>query len=113
MDFADTLAHLIKGQEWSQNEAGPKLGVTGPFINQIIQGKRRPPLDQLDKWASIFGLSADEKRIFKMKAGLEHIKDATVRKIVTDEMESLSLEVAALGVRLLRAQKQLDDHRNR
>jgi hypothetical protein len=48
-----------------------------------------------------------------MKAGLEHIKDAAVRKIVTDEMERLNLEVAALGVRLMRAQKRLDEIQGR
>lgn len=57
------------------------LGVTGPFVNQIIKRSRLPPLDLLEKWADVLSLTGSERARFLELGWLSHAP-AEVRKMV-------------------------------
>lgn len=102
MDFSRVFADYLTKAGKSQAGFAREVGVTGPLINMIIKRKATPPLDSLDAWADALALSPDERRTFKMLAGLAHIPDPTVRELVADELATLRKQVEEYEARVAR-----------
>lgn len=87
--FTELFAALLSRAGISQNSAGPMLGCSGPFVNQIVKGKRKPPLDQISSWARTLGLveGTAEWDEFHLEAQLAHSPEALrpfVRNLVSE-----------------------------
>lgn len=76
------LQAALSAKGVSQNEAGPLLGISGPFVNQMINRTRRPSLDQVTRWARILGIEGDDRDRFIEAAHLAHAT-SLVRSLVT------------------------------
>jgi transcriptional regulator with XRE-family HTH domain len=94
VDFSSAFSLSLRHAGLSQNKAGPRLGCSGPFVNQLVRGKAKPPLDRLTHWADVLSLSGAERERFII---LGHLAHATplVRALVAEQERRL----AAAGVR--------------
>lgn len=101
VDFSDAFSAAIAGAGFSQNRAGPALGCTGPFVNQVIRRKAKPPLDQIERWADALHLEGDARAEFIRLAYLAHAPEQ-VRQLVEAQAEmiaKLTARVEALEAR--------------
>ncbi len=79
----------------SQNKAGPLLGCAGPFVNQIIRGKRTPPLDRIDAWATALELDDATRASFRRLAAISHLP-REVQAEFTELIEGNAKRIAIL-----------------
>jgi plasmid maintenance system antidote protein VapI len=97
------LQALLDRASLSQGRFAAAVGHPTPFINQIIHGHRTPPLDNLDRWAAVVGVSDErELRVFLRLASVAHLP-AEARQHFVDlvlEHEQLLDRVTALAKRV-------------
>jgi transcriptional regulator with XRE-family HTH domain len=87
VDFAEYLCDALSRAGISQNAAGELLGVSGPFINQIIKKSRTPPIDQLERWAAIIGKRVSiDKPLFVWLGQIAHAPAAVRSRIRIAEL---------------------------
>lgn len=109
MDFSRAFSDFLAKAGKSQAGFAREVGVTGPLVNMIIKRKATPPLDRLDAWAAALGLSPDERRTFKMLAGLAHIPDQAVRDLVANQLDSLYAQDLANEQRIADLERTISD----
>lgn len=70
--FGKHLESLIHYRRMTQAEYARAVRHPPPFVNQVIHGKRTPPLKQLETWADTLDLSGEERATFLRLALLAH-----------------------------------------
>ena len=82
MRFGQYLATSLEKAGFSQSSFAAKVGYQQQNVNQIIKGKRNPPLKRVDAWATLLGKHID-KELFLELAHLEH-STPRIQKLVAD-----------------------------
>lgn len=72
LPFPELLAAQLKRSGLTLREFGARVGLSHTSIRKFRNGKLRPPLDQVDRWADAFGLSGDERAQFLLSAQMAH-----------------------------------------
>jgi transcriptional regulator with XRE-family HTH domain len=87
VDFSEYLCDALSRAGISQNAAGDLLGVSGPFINQIIKKNRTPPIDQLERWGVILSKSVSiDVKLFIWLGQLAHAPEEVRGKVRLAEL---------------------------
>lgn len=60
MNLGNNIRKLRLDKGWTQTELGEKVGVDQKVITSYERGVSKPPLDNLVKFATVFGISLDE-----------------------------------------------------
>ncbi len=60
MNWRRKLESLRRAKKWTQEELAERVGVSVSTINSWIKGTRTPEMGNLQKIASVFGMSLDE-----------------------------------------------------
>lgn len=69
--FGPYLGSAIKKAGLSRRNFAKIVGYASPNIDQVVAGKRVPPIAQLDKWSKALGGAVDPA-LFRELALLEH-----------------------------------------
>lgn len=83
MNFGDMLAARIEGAGLTRIAFAKEVESSSGFMTDVIKGRRTPPLDRLDRWIEVLGLSPKEADQFRFLAGVAHIPEPSIRAIVT------------------------------
>lgn len=70
--FSDVFYKALEKAGFSQAKFANEVGTVGPFINQILKKRAKPPLDRIDAWADRLHLTGPERAEFLLLARLEH-----------------------------------------
>jgi transcriptional regulator with XRE-family HTH domain len=91
MRFGPYFAKSLEKAGFSQSSFAAKVGYRQQNVNQIIKGKRPPPLSRVDAWASALGKHID-KDLFLDLAHLEHCTPR-IQKMVAELWAETKREV--------------------
>lgn len=106
--FQAYLASLIKAADLNQYSFADELGVSVPFVNSVVKGKRRVPVDRLDDWATALKLSGEARQEFRERALL----DKSVPE-VGDLVKDLHAEIDRLRAEVERLKSERRPQRRR
>ena len=87
MRFAPYLATAVKKAGYTQRAFAKKVRHHQQNFNQIIRGKRAPPLKHLPAWIALLGEHVDPA-LFRELAELEHTPPG-IQKLVVDLRQKL------------------------
>lgn len=85
--FGNLLTALLEDRQWTVPQFAQKVSVHRSFIGFIVRGERRPPLDAVEHWALILGLTGTRRDEFIFAAALEHTPDIVRKKL--DDLQEL------------------------
>lgn len=79
MNWRRKLESLRRGKKWTQEELAERVGVSVSTINSWIKGTRTPEMGNLQKIASVFGMSLDEflKENLERNSNVEALSSST------------------------------------
>lgn len=100
MDFGGFLAERIERAHLTRIAFAKAIGSSSGFMTDVIKGRRTPPLDRLDTWADVLGVTGAERQQFLLLAGLAHIPDQAVRDMVANQLTHLQAEVDHQSVQI-------------
>lgn len=89
--FPEQLAAVLKRKQWSQRAFAARIGVTQAFVSHLLAGRRRPPLDDLDRWMRVLHLGTDDADALRLAAHLAHASPwlrALVLRLLEEEAQS-------------------------
>ena len=89
--FGRLLRSALENRGWTQRGAAGHLGVSHGFLNLLMSGKRTPPIDQVDAWASALRLAGEQRRRFSDLAALAHLPEAVRERFEAFYDEHLQL----------------------
>jgi hypothetical protein len=96
-DFKFVIAELIKRSGMNPTQFARKLGYANSgALFMMLQGKKSPPLDQLDNWFDILGLEGAERKRLWLRA-LEEFAPPYVLRLVNQfrfEWRTFAADVA-------------------
>ena len=78
---------------------GELVGCSHTFISRVETGRRKPPMEMIDRWADVLKLSQAQRTALRIEAGLAFVPDS-IREEVRDFL-------MAEGVRKQRANRRL------
>jgi hypothetical protein len=81
VSFRTLLIHHITLNRLTHAEIGKAVGRTQSGVTQVVLGKVKPPLDDLDLWANALRLAGSEREKFIKLAHLSHVSDYTANMI--------------------------------
>jgi len=87
MRFGDYLGQAISKAGLSQRAFALQVKSHQQAINEIVKGKRTPPLARLDKWLDVLGTAVEREKFLEL-ARLEHCP-AEIQTLVAELRERL------------------------
>lgn len=88
MDFRQSLTQALQNAGISQREFADMVGMSSSNINRIITGNHSappPPLDRLDHWADLLGLTGEAKAEFIRQGQIAHIPARVRKEVIADD----------------------------
>ncbi len=82
LDFGGYLAECLNAGKISQNHFAGLMGTSSGFVNMLISGQRRPPLEWLERWAEVLKLTGVRRQRFFDLAEIAHLPKPLRRKWV-------------------------------
>lgn len=70
--FRELFAQLLQRQRLSISAFAKRVECAHSFVSHILRDERRPPIDDLPRWASALGLTTEERTRFTLLAHLAH-----------------------------------------
>jgi len=89
--FRTLLRHHADCKGLSLRELGRRAGCSPALPGLVATGKRRPPREQIGRWAEVLGLTGAERAAFREAALLAHAPEE-VRDLVADLRRRLDRE---------------------
>ena len=113
--FAAWLQQRLKDQGESISGFARKVGTAHSFISHVMRDERRPPLDQLEKWADALEIPEQGRPEFRELAHLAHAPDmvqdlvTSLRRKVEQTQQNQRLILQELARRGIRVEGLHDD----
>jgi len=89
--FGDFLTHAVRRRGWTMADFAAELGVSPSTLSRLRTGRRRPRSVDLDRWAELLGLDAEEHRQLAELALIAQAPPA-LRERLADAEQRLSHE---------------------
>ncbi len=108
--FGSALKAAIQAKGLSVNAwAEEVLGGTHGQVFNVIAGRRTPPLDEVERWATKLGLEGKDRQTFLDLAALTHLPvDVEARFLrILKEHDKLLLDYQTLAKRAASSRRQL------
>jgi hypothetical protein len=70
--FGEILAKALADRQLSQRSFAKLVHAGTTLPHQVISGTRLPPLDQLERWATVLQLTGKARADFILAGNLEH-----------------------------------------
>lgn len=90
--FGAHLQSLLTERGLSGLGFARRVGTASSTISQISSGKRTPPLERMDAWATALGLKGAARARFIELAQLAHCPEPIAREYVRQQERLLELE---------------------
>jgi transcriptional regulator with XRE-family HTH domain len=80
-DFRIFVLGRLAGMRLSQRQFAIQVGLDSTTVSKILLGKRRAPLEDLDRWAEVLKVTAGERSDFDMAAALTHCPEVVIQYV--------------------------------
>src|SRR5688500_14810609 len=78
--FAAILQSHLSEADLNQAQFARRVGTTRGFVNNVLHGRRTPPLDEIGAWADVLALKGAKRDHFLELAELAHAPERLARR---------------------------------
>jgi transcriptional regulator with XRE-family HTH domain len=86
-NFSDILYSLLQEKRLSQARFAALVGVTGPFVNQVLKGACPLPIEKITPWANALEITGDKRDEFITGAHLTAASPYLLERMMKLEAE--------------------------
>jgi transcriptional regulator with XRE-family HTH domain len=100
--FTDIFAAALEQAQILRKDFAAKAGTSPGFITDVIQGRRTPPMDRINQWAEILGLTGRKREAFFDLAAIAHLPPEAQPRFLSilqriDKLENLAQSLSRAG----------------
>ncbi len=75
-NFGDALKNLKDNKGWSYTQISIKTGLSAPYLNDLVNKKKLPPLDKnIEKISKAFGINPDYFFEYRLRRFIEYLNE--------------------------------------
>jgi transcriptional regulator with XRE-family HTH domain len=98
------LQWLITRKGLNQSTFAEQAGLQQQMVHVYLQGRSKPPLNQLHKWVEVLGLEGEERETFLWLAN-----ETYTPPVVWDRVKALEKSLATSEAELVKLRAQLSE----